>query len=77
MTELSQAWNKACEYLTEKLGNPAFSTWIQPLKPSAQDGELITLEAPDTFFKDWVEAHHKTIIQEALQIGRASCRERV
>ena len=53
MIELSQAWRKACEYLTEKLGNPSFATWIQPLKPTARQ-ETITLEAPDAFFKDWV-----------------------
>jgi chromosomal replication initiator protein len=61
-----KAWEKATEYLKERLGETVFETWISPLRPRPQDENSIILEAPDNFFKDWVEQNYKKIIQEAI-----------
>ena len=60
------AWQQAQEYLKDKLGQTVFSTWIQPLKASPKGRDCLTLEAPDAFFKDWVEKHYKELIHAAL-----------
>ncbi|MFH1640787.1 MAG: chromosomal replication initiator protein DnaA [Candidatus Omnitrophota bacterium] len=60
------AWEKATEDLKERLGKTVFETWISPLKPKLQDANTLILEAPDNFFKDWVEQNYKKIIQETL-----------
>ncbi|MFA4993140.1 MAG: chromosomal replication initiator protein DnaA [Candidatus Omnitrophota bacterium] len=67
MVELTKNWGEVQNDLKSKLGETAFSTWIAPLKFYASDAQNISLEAPDQFFKDWVEKHYLGIIQESLK----------
>ena len=62
-----QAWEKAWDYLKDKLGNTTFETWILPLRPKLKDAQRFILEAPDDFFRNWVEQHYAPIIQEAIR----------
>jgi len=68
MQELTKSWEEAQADLKVKLGDTIFSTWISPLKFSSKDNQSIDLEAPDQFFKDWVEKHYLGLIQEALKL---------
>ncbi len=43
-----------------------FETWISPLKAISGDQELFVLEAPDTFFRDWVKKNYGSIIEDAF-----------
>jgi len=66
MSDILSVWKEAEGLLKTKVGDIAFQTWIMPLRPRSQkDGEFV-LEAPDAFFKDWVEKHYRTIIDETL-----------
>ena len=67
MAQIQEAWDKTKDYLKEKLGKITFETWILPLKPKLQDEHSWVLEAPDDFFKEWVQKHYFKIIQEACQ----------
>ncbi len=67
MLELIKNWEAAQEDLKAKVGETIFATWIAPLKFSAQDSRNINLEAPDQFFKDWVEKHYLELIRGALK----------
>lgn len=67
MLNIADIWDKTQEQLKEKLGPTVCETWLLPLKPRLQDNHTLVLEAPDTFFKDWVEKHYRTIIEEALR----------
>ena len=66
MVNLGNIWEQAKVILKDKLGQSVFETWIQPLqvKPSQKEG--LFLEAPDNFFKDWVEKHYKGLISETI-----------
>lgn len=65
--QLPADWEKAGNYLQEKLGKTTYETWIVPLKPALQDERGLVLGAPDEFFRDWIDKHYKPIIQEALK----------
>ncbi|MFA4843235.1 MAG: chromosomal replication initiator protein DnaA, partial [Candidatus Omnitrophota bacterium] len=65
--DLTKIWQRAQERLKEKLGATPFETWILPLKPKAKNANELLLEAPDNFFRDWVEKHYKLQIQETLR----------
>jgi len=65
--DIKKIWEKAGEYLKDRLGEPTFATWILPLKPILQNEGALVLEAPDNFFRDWVEKHYQPIIQEAVR----------
>ena len=67
MLEFAKNWEEAQRDLKSKLGETIFSTWIAPLKFSAVDSQNLNLEAPDQFFKDWVEKHYLGLIREALK----------
>ena len=66
MSELAKNWEGVLSDLKIKLGETTYATWIVPLKFSSQDSQNIDLEAPDQFFKDWVEKHYLKLIQETL-----------
>ncbi len=68
MLELIKKWEEAQDDLKTRLGETVFATWITPLKFSTKDNQHIELEAPDQFFKDWVEKHYLALIQAALKL---------
>jgi len=68
MTEINQCWKETQSDLKNQLGETVFATWIAPLKFSAKDNQNITLEAPDQFFKDWVEKHYLGLIEKTLKL---------
>ncbi len=68
MSELTKNWEEALTDLKIKLGETTYATWIAPLKFSCQDELNLILEAPDKFFKDWVEKHYLGAIQEILKL---------
>jgi len=70
--DIQKLWSEAEGYLKNRLGETVFETWIQPLKAHQSKEGHLRLEAPDSFFKDWVEKHYKPIIQEALQLSAQS-----
>jgi chromosomal replication initiator protein len=67
MPDAQKIWDKAQGYLKDRLGKTVFETWILPLRPRLQNEHALVLDAPDNFFKDWVEKHYKQVIQEALK----------
>jgi len=66
MVDIMGLWQQAQGYLKDSLGETTFATWIMPLKARAQDEHSIILEAPDNFFKEWIEKNFKPSIEEAL-----------
>ncbi|MFA5144856.1 MAG: chromosomal replication initiator protein DnaA [Candidatus Omnitrophota bacterium] len=69
MLDAFKTWQQAQNYLKDKLGSTTFETWISPLKPTQKNKSALDLEAPDIFFKDWVEQHYKDLIQEAVNLA--------
>ena len=66
MPDVSSIWEEASGLLKAVIGDTALQTWIIPLKPLSQTGLQFVIEAPDTFFKDWVEQHYRQSIQDAV-----------
>ncbi|MBI4706753.1 MAG: chromosomal replication initiator protein DnaA [Candidatus Omnitrophica bacterium] len=66
MEETQISWQKAQEHIRSKIGETAFATWIAPLKASPKENNSLYLEAPDIFFKEWVEKNYKELIHEAV-----------
>jgi len=61
----SEIWQKALNWLKEKLGQQTFEAWLKPLKVE-EKGNTLILNAPDDFFRDWVKSHYLTFIHKAL-----------
>ncbi len=66
MPNIQETWDRAKGYLQDKLGQAVFDTWIFPLRPKSNTENTLILEAPDNFFRDWIEKHYLQAIQEAI-----------
>ena len=81
-------WSAVREVLQEKLGRESFRNWIHPLvcRPQKEGDvvdDVVTLEAPTEFVRDWVMTHfHGTILEsfqtlnarvKRLEVGLVSC----
>lgn len=51
-----QIWQACKEKLKGILGETSYDTWIAPLNLKKINQTSLTLEAPDSFFKNWLKA---------------------
>jgi chromosomal replication initiator protein len=66
MKDFQPIWKDALEHLKGSIAEQVFQTWILPLQPKSKKEGKFVLEAPDSFFMEWVDKHHKSAIEEAL-----------
>ncbi|MCK4912295.1 MAG: chromosomal replication initiator protein DnaA [Candidatus Omnitrophica bacterium] len=62
-----QIWQSCKEKLKTILGDTSFDTWIAPLNLKKITHSSLILEAPDSFFKNWVESRHLPQIKQSLK----------
>jgi len=59
-------WQKATGRLRETLGQVGFETWIGPLNFIGLQGKTAVLEAPNKFFRDWVNERYIDVLRQSL-----------
>ncbi len=59
-------WQRAADRLREELGPVGFETWIGPLNYLGVQGRTVTVEAPNRFFRDWVNERYLGMLKKAL-----------
>ena len=59
-------WEKSLQFIKEKVSQQNFETWIRPIKISSMEGDNITLNVPNKFFKDWLIENYHPVIKEAI-----------
>ena len=59
-------WHKATERLRGSLGQVSYETWIGPLNFIEVQGKTATIEAPNRFFRDWVNDRYLDLLRESL-----------
>ncbi len=57
-------WETCKKKLKERLGETSFDTWISPLQLKEASRDKLVLEAPDSFFKSWVESNYLSSLEE-------------
>lgn len=63
---MEKIWDVCKETLKKTLGEISFDTWIAPLHFQKMEGACLVLEAPDGFFKNWVETNYLNQILQAM-----------
>ena len=58
-------WEKVREELKSRLGSEVVSRWLDPLVVTAVSDETVSLEAPNTFFRDWIISHYLEALRAA------------
>jgi chromosomal replication initiator protein len=64
---MENIWKRCLEELKGSLGQISFDTWIAPLNLKNIASDSIVLEAPDIFFKQWVETNYLAQIKQILK----------
>lgn len=59
-------WQKSQEEIKTKIGSTSYETWFGGLSARETSPEILTIEAPDEFFKNWLIDHYKPLIEEIL-----------
>jgi len=59
-------WQRAAERIRDELGQVGYETWIGPLNFVAHQGSIVTIEAPNRFFRDWVNDRYLSMMRAAL-----------
>ena len=59
-------WQKAADRLREELGQVGYETWIGPLNFVGVQGHTVTVEAPNRFFRDWVNERYLGLLKKSL-----------
>lgn len=59
-------WERAADRIRDQLGQVGFETWIGPLNFMGLEGGTATIEAPNRFFKDWVNERYLPLLRQSL-----------
>ncbi len=63
---LEEIWNNSLSKIEEKIGNSIVDLWFRPIKLSQMKEQLVTIEIPNRFFKDWIEDNYPDLIAESI-----------
>ena len=64
--DMNGLWQRAAERIRDELGQVGYETWIGPLNFVAHQGSIVTIEAPNRFFRDWVNDRYLSMMRAAL-----------
>src|SRR5580692_10753172 len=59
-------WQRAGDRMRDQLGQVGYETWIGPLNFVAHQGSTVTVEAPNRFFRDWINDRYLSMMRSAL-----------
>lgn len=65
--DLSEVWNQTLSIVESQLNKPSFETWLKPTKPVSMQNNLLLIEAPNEFAKNWLDTRYTELIKTALQ----------
>ncbi len=59
-------WQRAADRMRDELGQVGYETWIGPLNFVGHQGSTVTVEAPNRFFRDWINERYLSMMRTAL-----------
>lgn len=65
--DILDSWNKTKAVILENIGEAAFEAWIRRLEARETRPDLLTINVPDEFSKDWISRHYLGLICESLK----------
>ncbi|NLW45991.1 MAG: chromosomal replication initiator protein DnaA [Firmicutes bacterium] len=67
MTNLDTVWGKTLESIANLLSKPSFETWFKPTKPISLDGNVMTIEVPNDFAREWLESRYASLLSSTIR----------
>ncbi|HWI48944.1 MAG TPA: chromosomal replication initiator protein DnaA [Rummeliibacillus sp.] len=66
MEHIEQLWDKVLSEAKQKISKPSFETWLKSTKLLAYTGDTVTIAAPNSFGREWLENHYVHLIAAIL-----------
>jgi len=63
---MDRLWQETLQNLEKLLSPQHFSTWIKPIRFLGLDQDLVRLEVPNHFIRDWLQDHYLPLIKETV-----------
>jgi chromosomal replication initiator protein len=63
---MQELWSKVIDSLKERVGQQNFDIWIKPIHLISMEGEMVELEVPNRFFKEWINEHYSRHIKDVF-----------
>ena len=63
---MNELWQRAADRMRGELGEVGYETWIGPLNFVGHQGSTVTIEAPNRFFRDWINERYLGLMRSAL-----------
>jgi chromosomal replication initiator protein len=63
---MNRLWHETLAHLEQTLNPQHFSTWIRPIHFISVEKDVILLEVPNRFDRDWVRDHYVQLIRETV-----------
>ncbi len=64
---LENLWKRVLAKIQENLSKPSFETWFQSTKIVAIQNNILIIEVPNEFAKDWIETRYSKLISEIVE----------
>jgi chromosomal replication initiator protein len=63
---MNGVWQKAADRIRDALGQTGYETWIRPLTFVGLQDKIATIEAPNRFFRDWVNDRYLDLLRQTI-----------
>jgi chromosomal replication initiator protein len=71
---MENLWSRVTDSLKERVGQQNFDIWIKPISFVSLNEESVELEVPNRFFREWINEHYASHIQETFsRLTEQSC----
>ena len=64
---LIDVWQKAQKPIKTSIGETSYGTWFSHLNICETTPGILTIQAPDEYFKNWIDERYRTIIERCLR----------
>src|SRR6185437_5764719 len=66
-------WQRTADRIRDSLGQVGYETWIGPLNFVGMQGRTATIEAPNRFFRDWVNDRYLELLRQSrsAEVGQS------
>src|SRR5688572_13553755 len=64
---LDTIWREARRQIRSELPEKDYEAWIEPLRAASWESGALTLEAPSSFFRDWLRRHFLPALEGAVK----------
>lgn len=65
--QLQSLWEKVLESIEPHMTKPSFETWLKPTRPLALESNIIVIEVPNEFAREWVETRYAPLLITSLR----------